>query len=294
MPTRRRLLSALASLPAWPALAQSAGRLSHLGDGMHFGLVTYMWGADWDVPTLIEQCQRAKLDGVELRIEHAHGVHAGLDAAARREVRNRFEGSSVTLLGMGTNCEFHSPQKAEVEQQMALARQFIRLSHDIGGSGVKVKPNALPKGVEVERTLEQIGNCLAQLGDEASGFGQEIRLEVHGGVTDLAQIARIMEIANRDNVRVCWNSNDADLKGSGIEANFAMVKAMLGSTVHVRELDQPKYPFAKLIALLAAEDYAGWVLLEASSKPADRGAALAEQRRLFDQMLTQARRQLAS
>ena len=261
---------------------------------MHFGLVTYMWGADWDLPTLIEHCQAAKLDGVELRIEHAHAVHPGLSAAARREVRARFEGSSVVLLGMGTNCEFHSPDQTELDKQMAEAREYIRLSHDIGGSGVKVKPNALPKGVEVERTLEQIGRCLAQLGDEASGFGQEIRLEVHGGVTDLNQIARIMQVANRENVRVCWNSNEADLKGAGIEANFSRVKTHFGSTVHVRELEGSRYPFAKLIELLAAEDYAGWVLLEASSMPADRRAALVNQRRLFDEMLLAARRRLAS
>lgn len=294
MSSRRRLLSALASLPAFPLLGQASSRLSYKGESMRFGLVTYMWGADWDLPTLLEQCQAAKLDGVELRIEHAHGVHPSLNAEARRAVRERFEGGSVALLGMGTNAEFHSTDKAELEQQMESARQHIRLSHDIGGSGVKVKPNALPKGVEVERTLEQIGRCLGQLGDEASGFGQEIRLEVHGGVTDLGHIAQIMQVANRDNVKVCWNSNDADLKGEGIEANFAKVKAWLGATVHVRELDGSKYPFGKLIELLAAEDYAGWVLLEASSKPVDRRGALINQRRCFDEMLLTARRRLAS
>lgn len=76
----------------------------------------------------------------------------------------------------------------------------------MGGSGVKVKPNALPKDVAKEKTLEQIGKALAELGDYAIGFGQEIRLEVHGGVTDLGDVRTVMEVAKADNVKVCWSS----------------------------------------------------------------------------------------
>lgn len=67
---------------------------------------------------------------------------------------------------------------------------------------MKVKPNNLPKEVPVEKTLEQIGKSLAEIGDYALGFGQEIRLEVHGGVSDLGHIKTVMEVAARDNVRL--------------------------------------------------------------------------------------------
>jgi len=42
--------------------------------GMRFGLVTYQWGKDWDLPTLIANCKKTGLLGVELRTQHAHGV----------------------------------------------------------------------------------------------------------------------------------------------------------------------------------------------------------------------------
>ncbi|HKL31689.1 MAG TPA: hypothetical protein VJ919_04100, partial [Tangfeifania sp.] len=41
---------------------------------MQIGLVTYQWGRDWDLPTLIANCEETGLLGVELRTEHAHGV----------------------------------------------------------------------------------------------------------------------------------------------------------------------------------------------------------------------------
>lgn len=285
---RQFLITALGTAFAAPLFAQNT-KLSYKGENIHFGLVTYMWGADWDLPTLIKNCETSEVLGVELRIEHAHKVEPNLNSAQRKEVQKRFEDSPVDVLGIGTNCEFHSAKPEEVKKQIELAKEYIKLSHDIGGSGVKVKPNNLPKEVPVEKTLEQIGKSLAEIGDYALGFGQEIRLEVHGGVSDLGHIKTVMEAAARDNVRVCWNSNPEDLKGEGIGANFAKVQNFLGATTHIREVNEPGYPYPELARLLVDADYAGWVLLEARTKPGDRVAALAEQRKLFMEMITQAR-----
>lgn len=290
MNTRRHFFATLIGTSAAGILAAQDSKLSYKGENIQFGLVTYMWGADWDLPTLIANCEASEVLGVELRIQHAHKVEPTLSAQERSEVRQRFEDSPVVALGMGTNAEFHSADAAEVKKQIASAKDYIKLSHDIGGSGVKVKPNALPKDVPVEKTLEQIGKSLAELGDYALGFGQEIRLEVHGGVCDLGHIKTIMEVAARDNVRVCWNSNDQDLEGEGIEANFAKVQPFLGHTTHIREVNEGKYPYDQLAKLLVGADYEGWVLLEARTKPADRVAALAEQKKLFMNLVMDARK----
>lgn len=290
MPNRRHFISTLLSAGAAGLANGQTAALSPNGENIQFGLVTYMWGAEWDLPTLIRNCEETQVLGVELRIEHAHKVEPNLTGAQRADVRQRFEDSPVEVLGMGTNCEFHSADPEEVKKNIALAKEYIKLSHDIGGSGVKVKPNNLPKEVPVEKTLEQIGKALAELGDYSLGFGQEIRLEVHGGVSDLPHIKTVMETANRDNVRVCWNSNAKDLDGAGIEANFALVKDFLGRTTHVRELNGKDYPWDKLFKLLVDADYDGWVCLEARSKQGDLVAALAEQKQTFSALLAQARK----
>ena len=289
MSTRRYFLQTVLGTSAATVLA-AADKLSYKGENIQFGLVTYMWGADWDLPTVIKNCETAKVLGVELRIEHAHKVDVSLTQEQRKEVRGRFADSQVNLLGMGTNFEFHSPEVAVLKKNIAGAKEYIKLSHDIGGTGVKVKPNALPKDVPTEKTLAQIGKALAELGDYALGFGQQIRLEVHGKETsDLSHNRTIMETAARDNVRVCWNSNPEDLVGEGIEANFAKVQEFLGQTVHIREVNEGDYPYDKLAKLLVEADYEGFVCLEARTKPEDRVKALAEQRQLFMQLVTQAR-----
>ncbi len=288
---RRHFITTLIGASAATALHAQKAALNYKGENILYGLVTYQWAKDWDLPTLIANCEKAQVLHVELRVEHAHGVSPALTPEQRKEVRKRFEDSPVDLLGMGTNFEFHAADLAKLKDNIKGAKDFIKLSHDIGGTGVKVKPNALPKEIAKEKTLEQIGKSLGELGDFASGFGQEIRLEVHGGVTDLGDILTVMKTAERDNVRVCWNSNPADLLGEGLAANFAKVKDYLGRTVHVRDVPQKDYPFDQLAALLVEADYDGVVCLEGHKVPeGDVVAALAEQRERWAAMIMTARK----
>ena len=55
---------------------------------MKFGLVTYLWGKDWDLPTLIANCEKTRIYGVELRTGHAHGVEANIDAQNAAKLKN--------------------------------------------------------------------------------------------------------------------------------------------------------------------------------------------------------------
>ena len=41
---------------------------------------------------------------------------------------------------------------------------------------MKVRPNGMPKDVPEEKTLEQIGRALIELGEFAEGYGQQVRL----------------------------------------------------------------------------------------------------------------------
>ena len=289
--SRRDFLSSTAALTAGAAAASLVARTGLAADeppAISFGLVTYMWGADWDLPTLLKNCKKTGVLGVELRTTHAHKVEPDLDEAGREKVRIQFADSGVTFVGIGSDERFDNPDPAKVKAAIEKTKQFIRLSHDIGGSGVKVKPDKFYDNVPHEKTIEQIGKALNEVGEYAAGFGQQIRLEVHGQCAELPTIRAIMDVAKDSNVFVCWNSNDTDLKGDGLEKNFALVRQRFGQTVHVRELDTPTYPFQDLMNLLVKTKYEGWMLLETSSKPEDRVAALAAQKKLFDQMVKKA------
>ena len=251
------------------------------------GLVTYLWGKDWDIPTLIRNCSNTGFYGVELRVDHAHGVAPSLNKAERKNVNLRFSNSPVEIVGMGTNFDFHHVDQSILKKNIEGAKEYIILSHEIGGSGVKVKPNALPPEVPAEKTFEQIGKSFNEIGRFAQDYNQKIRVEVHGKDTQkLPNMKKIFDHVTEPNVVICWNCNDQDLEGKGLGYNFGLVEKWLGDTIHHRELNIGDYPYDKLFKLFTGINYKGWFLLEARTSPADRILALNEQKEIFDKMLT--------
>ena len=298
--TRRSMLASASALAAAVAGLQipeillaepqsQSKRLKTTTDGgMSFGLVTYQWGKDLDLPTLIDTCEKSGLTGVELRTEHRHAVEPALSKAERDAVRKRFEGSSIELIGYGSNAQFHEADADKVKANIELTKQYIQLMHDCGGSGVKVKPNGFVKDVPHEKTIEQIGKALNEVAEYGQQYGQQIRVEVHGaGTQELPVMKAIFDVASHPNVAVCWNSNAEDLKGEGLEHNFNLVQDRFGATVHVRELTLGDYPYDELFRLFKGIKYAGWILLEAREEPADKVAALIEQRLAFEKLVSQ-------
>jgi sugar phosphate isomerase/epimerase len=229
---------------------------------IRLGIVTYNIAKDWDVPTLIKNCEEARFEGVELRTTHAHGVEVALTKAQREEVKLRFHDSKVELMGLGSAFDYHTSDQTKLRKDIEATKAYIGLAHDVGAPGVKVRPNGLPKEVPKEKTLEQIGKALRELGEFGDGYGVQIRLEVHGPETSLLpNIKTIMDAANHRNVGVCWNSNQTDLAGEGFDSNFNLVKDKI-FTVHMRDLYLDEYPFRKLLARLNEVGFTGFCLAE--------------------------------
>jgi len=257
--------------------------------GMKLGLVTYQWAKDWDLPTLIANCEKTGYLGVELRCDHAHKVETNLSAAQRAEVKKRFADSQVSCIGYGANFEYHSPDPIKLRKNIDQTKEYIKLCKDIGATGIKVKPNDLPKEVSKEKTIAQIAASLNEVGKFAQDLGQLVRVEVHGNLTqEIPNMKAIFEQVNEKNVKMCWNCNDQDLLPPGLEANFNSVKKWFGDTVHVRELNVGEYPYQQLMSLFSGINYDGWILLEARTEPADKIAAMNEQMNLFNTMIARA------
>ncbi len=251
-----------------------------------FGLTTYQWGKEWDIPTLIANCGKAQVFGVELRTSqsYAHGVELELSAQQRGEVKKRFEDSPLTLVGLATSERYDSPEAEKLKAAIENTKAYIKLSRDIGGSGVRVFPNSFHDGVPREKTIEQIGSALNILGAFAADYGQQVRLEAHGTAGELSTLRAIMDRVDQPSVRVKLNSDKRDTGGNGFEHNFNLVKDLLGDTLHLHNLKNAEFPYQLQMDLLVKMGWNGWQLLEISDKVPDRVLALIEQRQIWDQM----------
>jgi sugar phosphate isomerase/epimerase len=261
---RRQFLSSVALVPlAGVHAQQQPAKPAPDRRGLKVGTVTYNIAKDWDIPTIIKNLTEVGMDAVELRTTHKHGVEISLSPAARAEVRKQFDDSPVKIGGLGTTCEYHSPDPAVVRKNVEETKQWVTLARDIGSPNVKVRPNGMPKDVPEEKTLEQIGRALAECGKAASDHGVKIQLEVHGAET--SRVPRVRKIldhgGNHAGVEVCWNSNQADLLDGGFESNFRLVRSQIGQ-VHMRDLFLEEYPWRKLMTSLAEMNFQGYCFAE--------------------------------
>ncbi|HXG11283.1 MAG TPA: sugar phosphate isomerase/epimerase family protein [Gemmataceae bacterium] len=264
--TRRHFLQASGALAvtgvaAAPVAADDLGPLKY-----QLGIVTYNIAANWDLPTILKVCRNVGLAAVELRTTHRHGVEPSLSKEQRREVRRRFADAGVVIWGCGTTCEFHSPSSDVVKKNIETCKQFIELTADIGGKGVKVRPNGLPKEVPIEKTLEQIGKALVPCGQAAADAGVEIWVEVHGaGTAHPPHMKTIMQQCGHPQVGITWNSNAQDVKDGSVAEYFQLLRPWLRS-VHINELHSG-YPYRELFRLLRQMGYDRYTLAEIPGMP---------------------------
>jgi sugar phosphate isomerase/epimerase len=232
------------------------------GGGFKLGTVTYNLAKDWDIPTIIKNCEMTGFEAVELRTTHKHNVEPQLSKEERLAVKKSFTGTKVRLLSLGTVCEFHSPDQSVVRKNIDDCKRFIGLAHDIGAIGVKVRPNGIPREVPEEKTIAQIGAALRDCGDAARDSGVEIWVEVHGrDSSQPSRMARMMQAANHDHVGICWNSNQEDIINGSVKESFTLLKPWLRN-VHINELWKPEYPWRELFGLLKSVAYNRYTLAE--------------------------------
>jgi sugar phosphate isomerase/epimerase len=276
--TRRRFLATTATaagLGMLPAALPATGRwhgqpaasATQANDKPRFrlGLVTYNLAATWTLNDLLKACKAAGISPVEFRTTHKHGVEPSLSKEHRQEVRQKCADAGIEIWGCGTTCEFQSPNPAEVQRQIETCKQFVQLVADLGGRGVKVRPNGLPRDVPVEKTLEQIGKALVPCGKAAEDAGVEIWVEVHGGGTQLPEnMKKIMEQCGHPKVGITWNSNPTDLKNGSVTEGFQLLWPWIRSC-HINELYKDAagtYPYRELFRLFRSNGYDRATLIE--------------------------------
>jgi len=254
------------------------------------GLVTYNVAQNWDLPTLLRIASEAGVAAIECRTTHKHGVEPALTADQRATVKKQFADAGVVFWGCGSVCEFHAVDRAVVTRNVEECKRFLELAKDLGGRGVKVRPNGVSKGQSVEQACEQIGTALKLCGSAASDLGLEIWVEVHGAVTQVPKnMKAIMDVCANPAVGVTWNSNPTDIIDGTIAEGFKLLAPHVKSC-HINELTNDaagKYPYRELFAKLAGINYDRYTLCEVgkSVEPANGVEYLRAYKKLWTSLL---------
>jgi sugar phosphate isomerase/epimerase len=221
------------------------------------GLMTYTLGKEWDIDTIIKNCSETGWVHAELRTTHKHGVEVTLSKQERSEVKKRFEDSPLEAISLASAFSYHHPDQKELRENIEGTKEYLQLAADVGAIGIRVFPNAFPEGVSREKTMEQIGKSLAEVGEFGHNVGVDVRVCVHGqGTADIPVIRQILDYSESEHVYVNWNCNMNDFVGEGLEKKFNMLKDKIRG-VHMHELHS-EYPYRAFLNLLRESGYTGY------------------------------------
>jgi sugar phosphate isomerase/epimerase len=225
---------------------------------LKIGVMTYTLAQKWDIETIIKNLSAAVYQTVELRTTHAHGVEVSLSAAGRAEVRKRFKDSPLEVISLASGFEYHSPDQAVLKKNIEGTKEYILLAKDVGAVGIRVFGNNLPNGVPEEKSKEQIGKSLAEVGEFGYNNGVEVRICVHGTKTNKPSVIKdILDYSKSPHVYVNWNCNPEDIQEKGLDYNFNLLKDRIKG-VHMHELWDAEYPYRKFLKLLSDSGYKGY------------------------------------
>jgi sugar phosphate isomerase/epimerase len=225
---------------------------------LKLGLMSYNLAKDWDIDTIIKNCTETGFEHIELRTTHAHGVEVGMSKEQRQAVRKRFEDAGLKI-SLASGFAYHYPDAAQLRKEIEGTKEYTILAQDVGAIGFRVFPNALlaNKGIPEEQTMRQIGKSLAEVCEFAHNHGVKIALEVHGSGTNIvAKVKQMVDYSQCPYAYVNWNCDPNDVKGPGLDANFASVKDRIAN-VHMHELCED-YPYRRLFELLRQSGYKGY------------------------------------
>ncbi len=234
---------------------------------LKIGIMTYTIAQDWDIETIIKNLTEAHYQTVELRTTHAHGVEVDLSPSRRAAIKRRFKDSPLEVISLASGFEYHSPDKGLLKKNIDGTKEYIKLASDVGAVGIRVFGNALPNGVPEQKTEQQIGKALAEVGEFGFNNGVEVRICVHGtGTNRPSVIKKIIDRSQSPHVWVNWNCNPEDTLENGFEANFNLLKDRIHG-VHMHELWMPDYPYRQLFNLLSDNGYKGYCNAEIDGNP---------------------------
>lgn len=224
---------------------------------LKLSLMTYTLGKDWDIDTIIKNCAEAGWVHAELRTTHAHGVEVSLSKQQRSEVKKRFADSPLEAISLASAFQYHFADPGELRNNIEGTKEYLQLAADVGAIGIRVFPNAFIEGVDREKTMEQIGKALAEVGQFGHDLGVDVRVCVHGKGTDhVPVIKKIIDYSDSPYVYVNWNCSPNDTENGGLEENFNLVKDRIRG-VHMHEFYED-YPYREFFRLLRESGYTGY------------------------------------
>ncbi len=286
--SRRGLLCAAASTAAaWlantgglnPSHAQAAAPISRL-NGPHFklALAAYSFnkllarGWEWGSPQtaelnlfdVLDFCAQNNLDGAELT-SYYFPKNPPAEYIARLKLHAHRLG--LTISGTAIGNDFCHPAGPVRDQQLALARDWIRVARDLGAPVIRIFAGTQKKDQSLEEALSLCVAGIQEILPVAEASGVVLGLENHGGIT--ATPEGLLDIVQRvgDSPAFGINFDSGNFRTADPYADLVKiaphaVNAQIKVEMNPNNAGKVPADLSRVVQILRDAEYRGFVTLE--------------------------------
>ncbi len=206
------------------------------------------------------------IDGVELT---AYYFPKEITPSVIHRVKRRCFLLGLDVNGTAVGNHFTVPPGAEREQQMAMVKQWVDYSVDLGAPCMRIFAGAVPAGVSQEQARQWVVECIQTCCEYAAEKGVMLALENHHGIVTTADdMLSILNAVKSDWFGMKWDSGNfhtadpyADLARCAPYAVTTHVK-----TDTFRGEKREDTDLARVVKILRDANYRGYLHLEYESE----------------------------
>jgi sugar phosphate isomerase/epimerase len=189
-----------------------------------------------------------------------------------RRLRRRAFLHGLGISGTAIRNTFTYPPGPQLEKEIAHVKRWVDLAVDLGAPTIRIFAGDLQKGTTEAQAREWCVGAIQQCCEYAAARGIILALENHGGiVSTVDQLLSIVKSVNSDWFGVNWDSGNfrtADPYGDLAKAAPYAVVAQIKTEMSPNGVGEPA-DLAKVVGILRAARYSGFVTLEHESEEED-------------------------
>ena len=210
----------------------------------------------------MDTCAELGLDGTELTSYYFNDT----SEAYLHQVKRHAFLLGLDVSGSAVGNTFTLPPGEQRDGQVAMTKQWVERAALLGAPCLRVFAGSVPEGATVEQARAWCIECLQECLPVAEQHGVMLALENHGGITDTAEhVLSIITAVDSDWLGLnldTGNFHTADPYADLAAAAPYAVTTHLKSEIHPAGGEATEVDCARLIAILQAANYRGYLSLE--------------------------------
>jgi len=243
---------------------------------MKFTLNT-LGAPDWTLEETATNARAYGYAGVDLRLLDGEVISLESVRANRDRLRRLFPRNQLPLTVLATSVRLATAEPAVRQQTLDEARAWIDLAAELDVPVIRYFAARNPPELDLERSIQAVGEMLASLADDAAAAGVKVGVETHDEFASAATVAQALALAPGAAVGAIWDIYHT----ARMSETPAQVLALLGDrvlNVHLKDgrraadgwqllmLGEGEIPVRDALRLLRAQGYDDFISVEWEKK----------------------------